>query len=429
MAKRPPIRLPRQWSRHVKSGVLHAISLASVVLAHARGQATGRRRLAAQLERAEAENALLREELSIKDGRWQRSRSRRRPHYTPIQRMRILQLRAARGWTLEKTARVFLLDLHTLQLWMRRLDEQGERDLIETVEPVNRYPDFVRNLVRQLKQLFPTMGSRRIAQVLARAGLSLGATTIRRMIHEPAGPTDDVSASRARPRRAVARRPGDVWYLDLTTAPTRAGFWVPWFPFSLPQRWPYCWWIAVVVDQASRALVGFAVFSKTPSSAQIQAFLARAMRTQSNTPRCIVTDKGPQFFCRTYKRWCQRRSIRRRFGVIGEPASIAIVERFIRSMKQECIHCLLVPMSLEAMRRELRFFAAWYNAHRPHTTLAGMTPAEVLAGRRARRRKIEPRARWPHRRPRASPGDKLALDVSYVAGRKHLPVIALRRAA
>ena len=152
MVVRRPIRLPKQWPAHVKSGVLHAISLASVVLAFARSRATGRRRLQAELERANTEIALLREELYIKDGRWERSRSRRRPHYTPTHRMRILQLRAARGWTLEKTARVFLVDLQTLLIWMRRLDEQGERSLIQTVEPVNRYPDFVRNLVRQLKR-------------------------------------------------------------------------------------------------------------------------------------------------------------------------------------------------------------------------------------------------------------------------------------
>jgi hypothetical protein len=35
----------------------------------------------------------------------------------------------ARGWTLEKTASVFLLDLHTLQLWIRRVDEHGEPDV------------------------------------------------------------------------------------------------------------------------------------------------------------------------------------------------------------------------------------------------------------------------------------------------------------
>ena len=98
--------------------------------------------------------------------------------------MRILQLRAARGWTLEKTARVFLLDLNTLMTWMRRLDEHGERDLIQTVEPVNRYPDFVRNLVRQMKTLFPAMGHERIANLFARAGLCLAATTVRRIQRE-----------------------------------------------------------------------------------------------------------------------------------------------------------------------------------------------------------------------------------------------------
>jgi len=148
MAVRRPIRLPKQWPAHVKSGVLHAISLAGVVLTYARARVIGCQRLRAELERATTEIALLRQELSIKDGRWERSRSRRRPHYTPTQRMRILQLRAARGWTLEKAARVFLIDLQTLLVWMRRLDEHGDRALIQTVEPVNRYPDFVRNLVR-----------------------------------------------------------------------------------------------------------------------------------------------------------------------------------------------------------------------------------------------------------------------------------------
>ena len=91
------VRLPKQWPAHVKSGILHAISLASVVLSYARGRASTRHRLRAELDQVNTEIALLREELSIKDGRWQRSRSRRRPHYTPVQRMRILQLRAARG--------------------------------------------------------------------------------------------------------------------------------------------------------------------------------------------------------------------------------------------------------------------------------------------------------------------------------------------
>ena len=66
---RRPIRLPKQWSKHVKSSVLHAIALASVAVSYARGRASGDRRLKAQFDQATLENALLHEELNIKDRR------------------------------------------------------------------------------------------------------------------------------------------------------------------------------------------------------------------------------------------------------------------------------------------------------------------------------------------------------------------------
>jgi hypothetical protein len=184
--------------------------------------------------------------------------------------MHVLQLRAARGWTLEKTARVFLIDLQTLLHWMRRVDEQGEHALIQTIEPVNRYPDFVRHLVRQLKCLFPAMGSQRLANVRARAGLSLSAASVRRMVRETGGPRDpEPEVSAVSRRRVVAKYPGHTLHVDLTTVPTRAGFWVPWLPFSVPQVWPFCplplslgatagtWLGPRVVSEASR--VGAAV--------------------------------------------------------------------------------------------------------------------------------------------------------------------------
>jgi hypothetical protein len=81
--------LPRGWTRRVRSSVLHAISLATAVLTAARARASSQD-LRAKLERAEQEIALLREELDLKDSRWIRLSPRRRPHYTPVQRMRIL---------------------------------------------------------------------------------------------------------------------------------------------------------------------------------------------------------------------------------------------------------------------------------------------------------------------------------------------------
>ncbi len=65
MSARRPLRLPKQWPEHIKSGILHAISLASVALTIARSRATSRRRLQAEVEQTNAEIALLREELYI----------------------------------------------------------------------------------------------------------------------------------------------------------------------------------------------------------------------------------------------------------------------------------------------------------------------------------------------------------------------------
>ena len=203
--------------------------------------------------------------------------------------------------------------------------------MIRITEPANKFPDFVRYLVKQLKVLLPTMGKARIAQVLARTGLHLGVTTVGRIMKEPEPITEEVARLHVIERRVVtAKYPGDVWHIDLTTVPTGSGFWVPWVSFALPQSWPFCWWVGVVIDHFSRAVVGFAVFHERPTSGDIQGVVERAIRHVGYGPRYIITDKGRQFWCDAFKGWCQRRSIRPRFGAVGKQGSIAAVERFIR---------------------------------------------------------------------------------------------------
>jgi len=87
--------------------------------------------LLADLEEARTEIALLKEELSIKDARWSRVSARQRPQYGPVQRMRILQLRAARGWSTAQAAQVFTVTEETIVSWFRRIDEGGERALVQ----------------------------------------------------------------------------------------------------------------------------------------------------------------------------------------------------------------------------------------------------------------------------------------------------------
>jgi len=48
---------------------------------------------------------------------------------------------------------------------------------------------------------------------------------------------------------------------------------------TLVQRWPFAWWIAVVLDHFSRAVVRVDVFRKEPTAAEICAMLLVPSRT------------------------------------------------------------------------------------------------------------------------------------------------------
>ncbi len=110
---RQELPIPRGWNRHVKASVLHALSLSYFCFSTVRGWASRSRsiqvRPQAEIEDLKREIGLLLEEVRIKDARMSRIESRQRPHYTPMERMAILELRAARGCSARQVARRFLL--------------------------------------------------------------------------------------------------------------------------------------------------------------------------------------------------------------------------------------------------------------------------------------------------------------------------------
>ncbi len=396
-------------------------------------------RLQAENDRLRNEISLLHEELRIKDARMERLPAQRRPHYPPVERLAILELRAARGWSLAQTARRLLVTPLTVATWNKRLDEEGPDALVQLREPVSRFPDFVGYLVRRLKALCPSLGTRRIARVLARAGLHLAATTVRRMLQPQPKPAPE-SDRRAEHRSVTAKRPNHVWHFDLTTVPTSLGLWVPWLPHALAQRWPFCWWVGVAVDHYSRRVMGTAVFPSQPSAVAVMNFLDRALRKARCRPKHLITDQGKQFVAGEFRAWCRRRAVLQRFGAIGKYGSLAVVERLIRTIKTECTRLLwVVPYRHAAFQQELSLYAAWYNGDRPHSRLLAQSPDEAYFGGHpsCRKPRFEPRAQWPRRSPcarphalaRGRPGVVVELAVADSAGRKHLPIVALKRAA
>ena len=213
-------------------------------------------------------------------------------------------------------------------------------------------------------------------------------------------------ASQKSPRVVAARHPNHLWHVDLTTVPTALGFWTSWLPFALPQVWPFCWWVAVVVDHFSRRVMGFAVYRKSPTSASLRNFLETACWKAGGWPACLISDQGTQFTEKGFRRWCRRHGLGHRFGAVGKYGSLAVIARSIRTLKSECTgRLILVLYRRPSFAQELALYFSSHNGHRPHTWLRGATPDEIYRRRRPaiRAPRFEPRRRWPRRSSCASP--------------------------
>src|SRR5262249_344751 len=294
-----PWPVPRNWTHSIRAALLNVISLAQYALVYTRSWAGNSRshrvRIEATANQLQQEVALLREEIRIKDARMARIPPGRRPHYQPVERLAILELRAARSWSLAQTSTVFQVTANTIASWSKRLDEEGPKALVQPCQPVNKFPDFVRYIVQRLHVLCPRLGKVKIAQVLARAGLHLATTTVGRLRRQASAPTAPPTEPMPSASRITAKRPNHVWHVDFTMLPASAGYWAGWLPFALLQCWPFCWWLAVVVDHFSRRALGCTLFTCQPTSKGVCQFLATVIARVGAVSKHLVTDSGTQY--------------------------------------------------------------------------------------------------------------------------------------
>jgi transposase InsO family protein len=140
-------------------------------------------------------------------------------------------------------------------------------------------------------------------------------------------------------------------------------------------------------------------------------------------PRHLVTDQGPQFTDDTFCETVKALGIRQRFGAIGRHGSIAIIERFFRTLKESLGLPLWKPLLRADLEGRLEPALVHYAFHRPHQALGGATPAEVLLD-------IEPahlKAIQPPRGQPAERSDTVRLTIEHLDEAGRFPV--LRRAA
>ena len=141
--------------------------------------------------------------------------------------------------------------------------------------------------------------------------------------------------------------------------------------------------LALVIDCHTRQLLGWHL-SRTGRASTASAALEQALITRYGTlgrvrkPFLLRSDNGLVFTSRDYTRLVRSYGLKQEFITPHCPQQNGMVERVIRTLKEQCVH----RHRFESQAHALRVIADWiafYNQQRPHQALKMMTPDAAYA--------------------------------------------------
>src|SRR6201994_4749076 len=159
-------------------------------------------------------------------------------------------------------------------------------------------------------------------------------------------------------RDMVIERPNQVWCADITYIPMRRGF----------------LYLVAVMDWASRKVLSWRVSNTMEADFCIEA-LEEALE-RFGKPEIFNTDQGSQFTSPRFTGVLRAAGVCISMDGRGRWMDNVFIERLWRSLQYECIYLHAFETGSE-LRDGLARWIGYYNARRPHSTLAGRTPDEA----------------------------------------------------
>jgi transposase InsO family protein len=270
------------------------------------------------------------------------------------------------GYMVTDVARLFGRSRQTVHTWLARYSAEGMNGLLDLsrrphTSPMSLPARSVQQILRLRRR--EKIGPSRIA---LRLGISQ-ATVYRTLVRH------GLQHLRPRHERVVHRyektAPGELLHLDIKEL-------VPLRRRTAPEQQ-----FAVLDDYSREA------FSCIYPAATTQAatdFLLRALRYYRYPVRAVLTDNALCFTMRhayhaervtLFARTCDQLGIRHRLLRPYHPETNGKVERFFRTVNEECYDRLDLRSSQHRVLA-LRDFMRYYNHGRPHLALGGLTPVE-----------------------------------------------------
>lgn len=281
--------------------------------------------------------------------------------YDPVFRAKLMAMHDE-GVSLTALSTEFGIARQVLSRWWSRY----ELDDVAGLRPRSRRPHESPTqtspaMVRRVLQL---RARRRSAVWIARE-LDMGYGTVQRLL-EAHGVNQLPRPARAKPRRYEKQRPGELIHIDLKYLPALRNARND-FEFA-------------AVDDFSREAVVWITTDQTSASAT--TFLERVAATLPYPIEAVLTDNAFAFTMRhalhadrltRFQQACQSLGIAHHLLRPYAPQSNGKVERFFRTVNDECLHVRAL-FTFAARSRAVDEFVWYYNHKRPHLSLGGMTP-------------------------------------------------------
>lgn len=227
------------------------------------------------------------------------------------------------------------------------------------------------NQLQALIQQHPTFGYRRLWALLRfHEGVPVNRKAVYRVlklkrwfVHQrPWTPRP-----RARGWVSQAQQSNERWAMDVTHVPCGQDGWGH---------------LTAVIDCHDRELIGYEFAlrgrAKEAERAIEAACLARFGTLRPPAAPVLRSDNGLIFQSRRFRQACRDYRLPQEFITPYTPEQNGLIERFFRSLKEECVwqHQF---QTFEEARRSIRAWVHWYNHGRPHQALGYRSPVQYRA--------------------------------------------------
>ena len=215
--------------------------------------------------------------------------------------------------------------------------------------------------VRRLIEKYPTYGYRMLWAMLREQGIRVNRKAVYRVLRVK-GWQVSRRATTPRPRvqgkRSKADNSNMRWAMDVTHIPCGKDGWGH---------------LTAVIDCSDREVIGyqFALRGRAKEAEQAleEACLARFGTLRPTGPTPVVrSDNGLIFQSHRFRAACRDYRLKQEFITPYTPEQNGLMERFFRTLKEECTWQHNV-ISFNEARAVVSSWIRWYNEERPHSAL------------------------------------------------------------